>query len=169
MTASGRSCASTAARPRPSAAGGHDWTHKYQRIIDTCAKLSCGSALIDGEVVVQNEDGVSNFAALRAAIDREPHRLVFFAFDLSFFNGQDWRREPLSQRPSRLEGLMPNDPTSAIQFSEHFDGEGAQIFKKACAMGLEGIVSKRAAHAFSHHALQQMLKYLRKTVEGYQR
>jgi hypothetical protein len=39
---------------------------------------------------------VSDFAALRAAIDREPHRLVFFAFDLLFLNGQDWRREPRS-------------------------------------------------------------------------
>jgi len=88
---------------------------------------------------------VSNFAALRAAIAGEPHRLVFFAFDLLFFNGQDWRREPLSQRRGRLDGLIGNDPYSALQFSEHFVGDGAEIFKQACAMGLEGIVSKRAA------------------------
>jgi DNA ligase D-like protein (predicted ligase) len=124
---------------------GQDWSHKYQHIVDACARLSCGSALIDGEVVVQNEDGVSDFANLRAAIDREPHRLVFFAFDLLFFNGQDWRREPLLQRRGRLDALIPNDPHSAMQFSDHFVGDGAEIFKHACDMGLEGIVSKRAA------------------------
>jgi DNA ligase D-like protein (predicted ligase) len=123
---------------------GLDWSDKYQRVIGACRKLRCRSALIDGEVVVQDEDGVSDFAALRAAIEREPHRLVFFAFDLLFLDGRDWRREPLSERRGRLNGLIGNDPTSALQFSDHFVGDGAEIFKHACAMGLEGIVSKRA-------------------------
>jgi bifunctional non-homologous end joining protein LigD len=138
--------------------GGHDWSHKYQRIVEACAKLSCGSALIDGEVVVQNEDGVSDFAALRAAIDREPHRLVFFAFDLLFLNGQDWRRERLSERRSRLDGLIGNDPASALQYSDDFVGDGAEIFKHACAMGLEGIVSKRAAAPYRSGSSKLWLK-----------
>jgi DNA ligase D-like protein (predicted ligase) len=123
---------------------GLDWSDKYQRVIDACRKLRCRSALIDGEVVVQDEDGVSDFAALRAAIEREPHRLVFFAFDLLFLDGTDWRREPLLERRGRLNSLIGNDPASALQFSDHFVGDGAEIFKHACAMGLEGIVSKRA-------------------------
>ena len=82
--------------------------------------------------------------ALRAAIDREPHRLVLFAFDLLFLDGQDLRRLPLMERREKLRKLIPGDPASAIQFSDHYDGEGAELFKQACAMGLEGIVSKRA-------------------------
>jgi ATP-dependent DNA ligase len=119
---------------------GHDWSHKYWRIIEACGNLTCDSALIDGEVIVQNDKGVSDFAALRAAIDREPHRLVLFAFDLLFLNGKDWRREPLLERRSRLEELIDKDPCGAIQFSDHYDGEGADLFKRACEMGLEGTV-----------------------------
>src|SRR5688572_28480308 len=103
--------------------GGHDWSDRYQRIVTAGAELNCGSALIDGEVIVQNERGVSDFAAFRAAIDREPHRLVMFAFDLLFFNSRDWRREPLCERRARLEGLIPKNPGGAAQFSEHYEGD----------------------------------------------
>ena len=71
---------------------GYDWTAKYAPIVTACAKLRCQSALIDGEMVVENEHGVSDFAALRSAIANNPSRLVFFAFDLLFLNGQDLRR-----------------------------------------------------------------------------
>jgi ATP-dependent DNA ligase len=81
---------------------------------------------------------------LRAAIDREPHRLVLFAFDLLFLNGADLRRLPLVERREKLRQLIPIDARSAIQFNDHYDGEGTALFKQACAMGLEGIVSKRA-------------------------
>ena len=81
---------------------GYDWSDKYQRIIEACGKLNCGSALIDGEVIVQNDKGVSDFAALRAAMDREPHRLVLFAFDLLFLNGNDWRQGQTADRPAQL-------------------------------------------------------------------
>jgi hypothetical protein len=82
-----RYCALSAARARLSLATAMIWSNRYQRIVEACASFSCGSALIDGEVIVQNKKGVSDFAALRAAIDREPHRLVMLAFDLLFLNG----------------------------------------------------------------------------------
>jgi bifunctional non-homologous end joining protein LigD len=81
---------------------GLDWSDKYQRVIDACRKLRCRSALIDGEIIVQDEKGVSDFAALRAAIEWEPHRLVLFAFDLLFLNGADLRRLPLIERREKL-------------------------------------------------------------------
>lgn len=58
---------------------GLDWSDKYWKVMDAYRKLRCRSALIDGEIIVQDKNGVSDFAALRAAIDREPHRLVLFA------------------------------------------------------------------------------------------
>jgi ATP-dependent DNA ligase len=70
---------------------GLDWSDKYQRVIEACRKLRCRSALIDGEIIVQDEKGVSDFAALRAAIEWEPHRLVMFGFDLLFLDGADLR------------------------------------------------------------------------------
>jgi bifunctional non-homologous end joining protein LigD len=73
---------------------------------------------------------------------------VLYAFDLLFLNGKDWRREPLLERRSRLEGLIDKDPCGAIQFSDHYDGEGIDLFKGACELGLEGIVSKRALSSY---------------------
>jgi DNA ligase D-like protein (predicted ligase) len=128
--------------------GGHDWTDKYGRVIDACRKLKCQSALIDGEVIVQDKNGLSDFAALRAAIEGAPHRLVMFAFDLLFLDGEDLRRLPLIERRERLQSLLPRDHRFPIQFSEHWDGSGAALFEKACQIGLEGIVSKRALSAY---------------------
>ena len=91
---------------------------------------------------------VGFWSFLRATLDREPHRLVLYAFDLLYLNGEDWRRAPLFERRARLQGLIPEDSGSAIQFSEHYEGSGAEIFQLACDMGLEGIVSKRASAAY---------------------
>src|SRR5690242_1663911 len=74
---------------------GRDWTGAYCRVVDACGKLGCKAALIDGEVVVQDEQGISDFEALRPAIHKAPHRLVFFAFDLPHLDGRDLRRTPL--------------------------------------------------------------------------
>jgi bifunctional non-homologous end joining protein LigD len=57
-----------------------DWTGPYRRVVEACAKLRCTAALIDGEIIVQDENGISDFDALRSAIYTAPHRLVFFAF-----------------------------------------------------------------------------------------
>jgi bifunctional non-homologous end joining protein LigD len=107
---------------------------KYQRVTDACRKLRCRSALIDGEIIVQDEHGVSDFAAL----------LVMFAFDLLFLNGADLRRLPLIEKREKLRKMVLVDARSSIQFNDHYDGEGAELFKRAWAIGLEGIVSKRA-------------------------
>jgi ATP-dependent DNA ligase len=133
--------------------------------VEACTKLSCGSALIDGEVIVQDKNGISDFAALRAAINREPHCLVMLAFDILFLNGQDCRREPLAERRARLEALIPKDPCSVIQFSDHYEGEGADLFKGACDLGLEGIVSKRAAAPYRSGPSKLWLK-IKNTVES---
>ena len=58
--------------------------------------------------------------------------------------GADLRRLPLIERREKLRQVIPVDARSAIQFSDHYEGEGTELFKQACAMGLEGIVSKRA-------------------------
>lgn len=67
-----------------------------------------------------------------------------FAFDLLFVDGADIPRLPLIERREKLRNLISVDPRSPIQFSDHYKGEGATLFQRACVMGLEGIVSKRA-------------------------
>jgi ATP-dependent DNA ligase len=121
--------------------------------------LSCSTAVIDGEVIVQDECGVSDFPALRRAMAREPHRLGFFAFDILHLNGADLRAQPLVERRALLRDLLgANDPTCSIQFSEAFAGKWAAIFALADRMGLEGVVSKRADSKYRSGSSKAWLK-----------
>ncbi len=136
---------------------GYDWTAKYAPIVTVCAKLRCQSALLDGEMVVENDHGVSEFTALRSAIANDPSRLVFFAFDLLFLNGQDLRARPLVDRRTKLQHLL-RDPCSSLRYSEHFSGDGAAFFKAAVKHGLEGIVSKNVRSHYRSGPSKDWLK-----------
>ena len=88
--------------------------------------------------MVSGPDGVSDFERLHSrAYD---HAAFLYAFDLLELDGEDLRPAPLDQRKARLAKLIRN---SGIALSEHTEGDGAEIFRFACEMGLEGIVSKR--------------------------
>lgn len=137
---------------------GRDWTGPYRRVLDACAKLGCKAALIDGEVVVQDEQGISDFEALRSAIHKAPHRLVFFAFDLLHLDGQILRRTPLIERRAALRGLIEPDPRSPIHFSDHVDCDGAKFFKAAAELGLEGVISKRVQSLYRGGPSRSWLK-----------
>ena len=111
---------------------GHDWSDRYPSIVRAAANLRCQSAIIDGEAIVQNEHGVSDFEALSSAMRWQPHRIILYAFDLMHLNGKDLRQQTLSVRRSILKALLGSDEESRIQFSEEFDGDGDALFK-ACA------------------------------------
>ena len=82
---------------------GFDWTERYSGITKSAAKLDCRAAIIDGEVIVQNEHGGSDFEALKSAFRWDPQSLIFCAFDLLHFNGKDFRDRPLLERRARLK------------------------------------------------------------------
>jgi ATP-dependent DNA ligase len=109
-------------------------------------------------MVVQDENGLADFDALRSAIHKAPYRLVFFAFDLLYLNGRDLRGRPLMERRELLIELIRPDKRSAIQFSDHFEGAGAAFFKAAAEIGLEGIVSKRSASRYRSGPSRSWLK-----------
>ena len=127
---------------------GHDWSDRYQRVVGA-GKLRCRSAVLDGEVIVQDEKGRSDLEALYRAMADEPHRLIYFAFDLLHLDGADLRSRPLIERRSILAELIGvANPFGAVQLSEQFEGDGAALFQAAESMGLEGIVSKRASSVY---------------------
>ena len=106
---------------------GYDWSERYRPVIVAGAMLECHSAIIDGEMIVQREDGTSDFEALSAIIRRAPKRLLFYAFDLLHLNGQDLRDLPLLERRELLRELIRTDRQSPIQFSDHVAGDGPQF------------------------------------------
>src|SRR4029077_19385307 len=111
-------------RARVLTRNGHDWTDRYPSIVLAAANLPCKSAIIDGEAVVQDDDGVSDFEALSLAMRWRPHTIVLYAFDLMHLGGNDLRQQKLSVRRSILKALIGSDDESRIQFSDEFDGDG---------------------------------------------
>ena len=109
-------------------------------MVDALKRLKASSITVDGEAVVCGQDGVSDFNALHS---QRCDELVFlYAFDLLEVDGEDYRAEPLEKRKAKLEKLLSRR-IDGIMFNEHLADEGALVFKHACRMGLEGIVSKR--------------------------
>ncbi|MEQ1768317.1 MAG: DNA ligase D [Devosia sp.] len=125
---------------------GLDWTKKYGVLADAFAALPCKQAIIDGEVVVVDETGVSHFADLQQALsDGTSEQLTLFAFDLMYLDGYDLTKVALGERKALLGALLAPlaSSSSAIHFSDGFAGDGNALYERACEMGLEGIVSKR--------------------------
>ncbi|MBI1187851.1 MAG: DNA ligase D [Alphaproteobacteria bacterium] len=142
----------------------HDWTHRYRALADAFKALKCSSALIDGEVTVQDPRGVTSIALLETALSEGRDRdLTFFAFDLLYLDGYDLSAAALINRKAALEGLLaPHiDARSPIQLSEHFIGAGADLFAHACRMGLEGVMSKRADAPYVQGRTKTWLKIKR--------
>ncbi|MGB3042125.1 MAG: DNA ligase D [Xanthobacteraceae bacterium] len=125
---------------------GLDWTGKFPAIAVTAKELP--DCIIDGEVVALDEKGAPDFAGLQAALsDDDTDQLIFFAFDLLFAAGHDWRDQPLTDRKAALAELLENSIKSTargdICYVEHFETGGDAVLRSACRMSLEGIISKR--------------------------
>jgi bifunctional non-homologous end joining protein LigD len=124
---------------------GLDWTDKFPGIAKEARGLP--SALIDGEIVALDHNGVPDFSTLQAAIsDGMTDNLVFFAFDLLFADEMDLRSLPLSERKQRLRRLLEarvSGRAKSIRYVEHFESGGDAILQSACELSLEGIVSKK--------------------------
>jgi bifunctional non-homologous end joining protein LigD len=124
---------------------GFDWSDRYPGIIRAAPKLRLRSAILDGEVVVQDAEGISDFEALASAIRGEPERLLFYGFDLLHLDGKDLRNEPLVERRAKLKVLLQPDERRPLQFSEEFTGDAAAFFQACADRQLEGVVSKLAS------------------------
>ena len=125
---------------------GIDWTDKYGMLADAFAALPVKQAIIDGEIVVVDDAGITHFEDLQQALhDNASDRLTFFAFDLMYLDGYDLTKAKLIDRKAQLETLLASVVTgsSAIQFSDSIDGDGTALYEHATEIGLEGIVSKR--------------------------
>ena len=124
---------------------GLDWTAKFRPIAEALRSLGLGSALLDGEVVVEDDAGVSSFPSLQADLKAgRIDRMAFYAFDLLYLDGYDLTKVPLIERKTLLAGLLDDAPMEAVvRFSAHMERNGEAMVRHACRLGLEGIVSKR--------------------------
>ncbi|WP_320109556.1 non-homologous end-joining DNA ligase [Bosea sp. NBC_00550] len=128
--------------------GGHDWTSRFPTIAHDALEFGIDSAILDGEAVVLDERGASDFGALQKALGgrggkRSAASAMLYAFDLLFLNGQDLRGLPLTERREMLEDVLARQPHGSIRLSDEINSEGAPFLKLACELGLEGIIAKR--------------------------
>jgi len=136
---------------------GHDWSRKLRSLAAEIEKLDISEGWLDGEIVVLR-DGMPDFNALQNAIDG--HRndaIVYFAFDLPYWEGRDLRNLPLVQRRAKLATLIGNR-TERVRFSEAFDAPPGQMFQAACQLGLEGLMFKRGDSPYVSARTQSWLK-----------
>jgi bifunctional non-homologous end joining protein LigD len=121
-----------------------DWTGNFPSVARALARMPVESAWVDGEVVVMDAQGRSSFQALQNALSgATTATLSYLAFDLLYLNGVDLRGVALAERKRLLQDLLSSAPAT-VKYSEHFAAPGAAFLQNVCALGLEGMVSKRA-------------------------
>jgi bifunctional non-homologous end joining protein LigD len=121
----------------------YDWTLRFQPIAEALATVPAGDLILDGEAVVADSRGMPDFGLLHADLAAgRKDRLVYYAFDLLYLDGVDLRAARLAERKRLLAELLAGS-SERILYTEHLEGDGPEIHERACAMGLEGIISKQ--------------------------
>jgi bifunctional non-homologous end joining protein LigD len=127
--------------------GGHDWTDRFPAIMAEAKRLPISTAILDGEAVVFDEQGRSDFGRLQQSLGgrggkRTSREAVMMVFDLLYFDGHDLTGTELSARRHLLEGLVLAGGEDAIRLSEEIEADGDTLLRIACEHGLEGIIAK---------------------------
>ena len=127
---------------------GLDWTGTFAEIAGAVESLPVDDACLDGELVVLDADGHSDFSELQRVIEGSSRMpLRYLLFDLPGLAGVDLRKAPLVDRKALLKALIGNG-SGSLAYSEHVVGHGAEVFRQTAQAGIEGLVSKRAGSAY---------------------
>ncbi|MGE9009469.1 hypothetical protein ACO2JO_12850 [Leptospira interrogans] len=119
---------------------GFDWSDKYPLITEAALRIRSTSFVLDGEAVLLGVDGISDFDGLHSR--KHNDEVQFYAFDMLVADGEDIRKLPLTMRKTNLARLLARR-VDGIFISDFERGEiGPELFRHACLMGLEGLVSK---------------------------
>lgn len=127
---------------------GQDWTKRLALLSQALHGLPCQRCVLDGEVVVLDDRGVSRFQRLQNVF-RDPESAgqpQYYAFDCLYLDGYDLTGASLRERKSLLQDVLTHQwpRQSQLRFSEHHLGDGAALLREACLKGLEGLISKRS-------------------------
>jgi bifunctional non-homologous end joining protein LigD len=130
--------------------GAYDWTKRYPWIVEAAGKNRHRQFVIDGEAVVLGVDGVADFNAPHSR--KHDDEVQLYAFDIMALDGEDLRGLPLSLRKTNLDRLLARRPEI-----------GPDLFRAACDMGLEGLVSKRRDRPYQAGRSKPRLKIKNRT------
>lgn len=123
---------------------GRDWTQRLPSLARAVAELELPGGWIDGEIVVADANGVSDFQRLQNAFDSaRTEDVVYYVFDLPFCAGYDLRQVPLRERRALLREWLRAHPSERVRFSDDFSAAPDELLRSACALGMEGLIGKR--------------------------
>ena len=144
----------------------NDLTPRYPELKDMTKLIQAKTAILDGEVVALDEDGKASFSLMqqrtgfrpggRRAVGNADVPVMYYAFDLLYLDGYDWRRVPLEERKRKLASLMVAG--DVVRYSDHYEERGKALFEMARQKGLEGIVAKKRASFYEERRSREWLK-----------
>ncbi|MCQ2989093.1 DNA ligase D [Pseudomonas tremae] len=128
---------------------GNDWTERLPELVKALGALKLQDSWFDGEAVVLDEQGLPDFQGLQNAFD-EGHskKILYYLFDMPFLSGEDLRELPLEQRRDALKQVLDSQRSRLLRYSDDFQAGHQDIVASAAAMGLEGVIGKRAGSAY---------------------
>ena len=144
----------------------NDLTPRYPELKDLPKFIKAKSAILDGEVVALDEDGKASFSLMqqrtgfraggRRAAANADVPVLYYAFDLLYLDGYDWRRVPLEERKRKLASLLVAG--DSIRYSDHYEQHGKALFEVARQKELEGVVAKKRASFYEERRSRDWLK-----------
>jgi bifunctional non-homologous end joining protein LigD len=153
----------------------NDLTPRYPELKEMAKLVQAKTAILDGEVVALDDEGKSSFSLMqqrtgfrpggRRVVGNADVPVLYYAFDLLYLNGHDWRRVPLQERKRKLASLVVTG--DVVRYSDHYEQNGKALFEMARQKGLEGIVAKRRESFYEERRSREWLKIkIRHTLEA---
>jgi bifunctional non-homologous end joining protein LigD len=131
-------------------------TERFPELREIGKLIKATTAVIDGEIVALDQDGLPRFEGLRS--NRAKCSVVLYAFDLLYLDGYDLTTCPLVKRKALLKRILPKDNTGRVRYTDHISGSGERLFEKLEALNLEGMVMKRKSSVYSGLRSRDWLK-----------
>lgn len=153
----------------------NDLTHRYPELRDLAKSVKAKNAILDGEVVALDEQGRPSFSLMQQRTGFRPGgrrgvinadvQVLYYAFDLLYLDGYDWRKVPLEERKKKLASILTTG--DGLRYSDHYEKQGKALFEIAREKNLEGIVAKRRECPYQERRTSDWLKIkIRHRVEG---
>jgi bifunctional non-homologous end joining protein LigD len=144
----------------------NDLTPRYPELKDLPRFIKAKTAILDGEVVALDADGKASFSRMQQRTGFRPGGrrvaanadvpVLYYAFDLLYLDGYDWRRVPLEDRKRKLASVLVAG--DVVRYSDHYEEHGKALFEMARKKGLEGIVAKKRASFYEERRSREWLK-----------
>lgn len=129
----------------------------FPKIVKDLHKIKA-QVILDGEIVILDDNGKSNFQLMQNYQNTQKGALYFYVFDLLYRNGEDLRKLPLIERKERLKTLLDSSSLTYVRYSEHVEEKGVALFEQALQHHLEGVVAKRKDSPYLSLRSKQWLK-----------